>query len=85
MPCYFSELRTYDLILMDIQMPQMNGLEATRLIKEKLGEETPKIIAWSANCTEEDIVEYRNAGLDDILTKPVNKKAIAQLLHRVLN
>lgn len=75
----------FDIILMDIQMPQMNGLEATRLIKEKLGEETPKIIAWSANCTEEDIVEYRNAGLDDILTKPVNKKAIAQLLHRVLN
>ncbi|MDA7902125.1 response regulator [Mariniblastus sp.] len=75
----------FDLILMDIQMPQINGLEATRLIKEKLGASTPKIIAWSANCTEEDIVEYRNAGMDDVLTKPVNKKAIAQLLNRALN
>ncbi len=75
----------FDIILMDIQMPQMNGLEATRFIKEKLGEKTPKIIAWSANCTEEDIVEYQNSGLDDVLTKPVNKKAIAQLLHRLLS
>ena len=75
----------FDIILMDIQMPQIDGLETTRIIKEKFGKDTPKIIAWSANCTEEDIVEYRNAGMDDVLTKPVNKKAIAEVLNRVLN
>ncbi|MDG1511592.1 MAG: response regulator [Mariniblastus sp.] len=76
---------TFDIILMDIQMPQLNGIEATQIIKNKFGQDTPKIVAWSANCTEEDIVEYRNAGMDDVLTKPVNKKAIAQVLSRVLN
>ena len=74
----------YDLILMDIQMPRLDGIEATRLIREKLGDRAPKIIAWSANCTDEDVVKYRNAGLDDVLTKPVNKKAIAEILNRLL-
>lgn len=74
----------FDLILMDIQMPLINGLEATRIIREKLGESTPKIIAWSANCSEDDIIQYRNAGMDDVLTKPVNKAAIAQVLNRTL-
>ena len=74
----------YDLILMDIQMPRIDGIEATRLIREKLGDRAPKFIAWSANCTDEDVVNYRNAGLDDVLTKPVNKKAIAEILNRLL-
>jgi CheY-like chemotaxis protein len=74
----------YDLILMDIQMPRIDGFEATRLIREKLGDRAPKFIAWSANCTDEDVVNYRNAGLDDVLTKPVNKKAIAEILNRLL-
>ena len=77
--------RQFDLILMDIQMPLINGLEATRIIREKLGASTPKIIAWSANCSEEDIIHYRNAGMDDVLTKPVNKAAITQVLSRTLN
>ena len=75
----------FDIILMDIQMPHIDGLETTRIIKNKFGKDAPKIIAWSANCAEKDIAEYRNAGMDDVLTKPVNKKAIAEVLNRILN
>lgn len=62
----------YDLILMDVQMPEMDGLEAAHQIKKSLApEKTPVIVALTANAMEEDRQKYLNNGMDDYLAKPV--------------
>lgn len=60
----------YDLILMDIKMPVMDGLEATKAIKEKKPE--LPIIALTANAFDSDRQTALDTGCDDFLTKPVN-------------
>lgn len=63
--------KRYDLILMDLQMPRMDGLEASRRIRQLPGYEDVPILAITANLDEE-IKSYCNtAGINDVLTKPV--------------
>ncbi len=71
---------TIDLILMDIKMPVMNGLEATRIIKKKY----PKIpvIALSAYAMESDINKALSYGCDATISKPVNKKTLMETLQK---
>ncbi|MFJ6023641.1 response regulator [Brevundimonas sp. NPDC092305] len=73
--------QVWDLILMDIQMPVMDGVEATRAIRALPGAagRTP-IVAVTANTLPEQLVEYAEAGMDDVLGKPVN---ILGLLEKV--
>ncbi len=73
---------SYDLILMDIQMPVMDGRDATEAIR-KSGNRTP-IVALTANIMAEDIREYREAGCDDCLSKPVDKNRFYEVLSRYL-
>ena len=62
----------YDVVLMDVQMPVMDGLEATRLIRAQLpAEQQPRIIAMTASVLLEDRNACRDAGMDDYLPKPV--------------
>ena len=74
----------YDLILMDVQMPDIDGLEAAQLIRQSAGSRCPPIVAWSANCTEQDIAEYKAVGMDGALTKPVTRPDLADMLNRYL-
>lgn len=60
----------YDVILMDVQMPEMNGLEATQSIRRQAGPQ-PIIIAMTANAMKEDEQACRSAGMDDYVTKPI--------------
>ncbi|MDY0024834.1 MAG: response regulator [Lentimicrobium sp.] len=71
------ERKKYDIILMDIQMPVMNGMEATKAICEKYPEEErPSIIAITANAMPGDRERYLNAGMVDYLPKPIKFKDV---------
>ncbi|KAA3663169.1 MAG: response regulator, partial [Chloroflexi bacterium] len=73
--------QSYDIVLMDIQMPEMDGVEATQAIMKRFGEgERPYIIAMTANALNGDREAYLDAGMNDYLSKPVK----LQSLHRVL-
>ncbi len=75
--------QSYDLILMDVQMPDMDGLEASRVIHEGWPtEERPRIVAMTANAMQGDREECLAAGMDDYLTKPIQVKALQEALER---
>jgi signal transduction histidine kinase/CheY-like chemotaxis protein len=61
----------YDLALMDVRMPEMDGIEATRLIRHQVQSRPLRIIAMTANATDEDRQRCMEAGMDDYITKPV--------------
>ena len=73
----------YDLVLMDVQMPRLDGLEATRRIRASeatIGR--PWIVAMTANAMEEDQLECEQAGMDDFVPKPVRIEALAAAIRR---
>ncbi|RYY25624.1 MAG: response regulator [Sphingobacteriaceae bacterium] len=71
----------YDLILMDVQMPQMDGLEATRMIRVCLTEQ-PIIIAMTANTLQGDREECLKAGMDDYIGKPVRLDGLVSIIQK---
>jgi CheY-like chemotaxis protein len=75
--------RKWDVILMDMQMPVMGGLDATRLIRaaETAGQHTP-IIAMTANAMDSDRQACLQAGMDDHLAKPFNAASLQAMLER---
>jgi CheY-like chemotaxis protein/HPt (histidine-containing phosphotransfer) domain-containing protein len=73
---------TIGAILMDVNMPDVDGLQATRQIKEALGTRAPPIIALTAAASAEDRQRCEAAGMDDYLTKPLQVAALAQALDR---
>ncbi|MDZ4699751.1 MAG: response regulator [Rhodothermales bacterium] len=64
--------QTYDIVLMDIQMPVMDGITATENIRRIYGKERPYIIAVTANATPSDRQRCMDAGMNDFVTKPID-------------
>jgi signal transduction histidine kinase/CheY-like chemotaxis protein/ligand-binding sensor domain-containing protein len=74
--------QTYDVILMDIQMPKVDGLEATRQIRNYFaGRRQPRIFAVTAHATTDDRNLCMAAGMDGYLTKPVNQELLSRTLE----
>ena len=69
------EANSYDIILMDLQMPEMNGFEATEYIRHKLNSKIP-IIALTADVTTVDLAKCKAAGMNDYIAKPIDEKLL---------
>jgi PAS domain S-box-containing protein len=74
------ERRRYDVVLMDVQMPELDGLEATRRIHERWGSERPHIIAVTAGAMSEEREQCLAAGMDDYLSKPIRIEELSAAL-----
>ena len=85
--CFMDQ--SFDLILMDIQMPIMNGIEATARIREmesrnnRSRPHTP-IIALTANAMKGDRERFIGAGMDDYISKPIKKMIFSQIISKYI-
>jgi GAF domain-containing protein/DNA-binding response OmpR family regulator/tetratricopeptide (TPR) repeat protein len=74
----------YDVVLMDVQMPEMDGLEASRQICARLAlDERPRIVAMTANAMQGDREMCMEAGMDDYITKPIRVESLVGALYNV--
>ncbi|OGU75393.1 MAG: hypothetical protein A2V93_08785 [Ignavibacteria bacterium RBG_16_34_14] len=75
--------RKYDLILMDINMPEINGYEASKLIRQELSKENqPVIIAITASSLQESKKDFENSGMNDFIEKPVNYDEMKKIISK---
>lgn len=75
----------YDIIFMDVQMPVMDGLAATKLIRETLSaSKSPYIVAVTAHAIKGDREKYLAAGMDEYISKPISIEAISEIIARSL-
>lgn len=73
--------KSYDIILMDVQMPEMDGLETTRVIRQQSNHQ-PVIIAITANAMQEDKEACTEAGMDDYISKPIQLEKLVLVLEK---
>jgi CheY-like chemotaxis protein len=76
------ERQTYDVILMDVQMPEMDGLDATRQVRNLTNATQPHIIAMTANAMEGDREMCIAAGMNDYISKPVRVHELVAALMK---
>ena len=74
----------YNIIFMDIQMPDMDGVAATAEIRRRLGAGCPPVVAMTAYSMQEDAGRFMRQGLDDYVGKPVKSRHLYEVLHRWL-
>ena len=81
-----SEPGEFDVILMDIMMPVMNGYEATKMIRSLDREDAKKIpiIAMTANAFTEDRIRAKEAGMDEHISKPVDVELLVKVIHKLV-
>jgi CheY-like chemotaxis protein len=75
--------RRYDLVLMDMQMPEMDGLAATRALRRELADDRqPLVVAMTANVQVEDRQACEQAGMDDFMAKPIRPADLQRVVER---
>lgn len=80
---FIARPETFDLIFMDIQMPEMDGREATRVIREKGFSEIP-IVAMTAECMKGDREKCMEAGMNDYIPKPLKRELVLDTMKKWL-
>ncbi|MEM7017530.1 MAG: response regulator [Pseudomonadota bacterium] len=79
--CQAVQSHHYDLVLMDVQMPIMDGLAASRKINEEIpANKRPRIVALTAEASAESQHACRDAGMDDYLAKPIEREELLDIL-----
>lgn len=73
----------FDIVLMDLQMPEMNGFEATEYIRKNISKDIP-IIALTADVTTADVEKCREVGMNDYISKPIDDKLLYKKLNKFL-
>ncbi len=75
----------FDIIFMDIQMPEMDGITASKRMREKLGSATPPIIAMTAYSMEDDRKQFLSEGLNDYISKPIIPVTLVEVTAKWMN
>lgn len=73
----------YQLILMDIQLPDLSGIEVTKRIRQLRHHQQTVILAFTGHALPEEAVSFRLAGMDDVMTKPLDARKIAHIMSRL--
>lgn len=73
----------FDLVLLDISMPGISGVDVCRTIRSKALQPRPCIVAYTAHAMTDERAALLEAGFDDILTKPIDRRAIQAMLERM--
>ena len=77
--------QSFDLILMDIQMPVLDGVEATKILRETYDKETLPIVALTANVTEEEVRLYKDIGMNSHLSKPYVQEEMKEVIQSLVD
>ncbi len=80
----FVEMRPFDLIIMDLQMPMLDGISATKIIRDNQHIVQPLIIALTANATENDRNNCFQVGMEDFIAKPIKLNVLRNYMKKWL-
>ena len=80
---YTASPKDFDLIFMDLQMPEMDGMEATKAIREK-GHNDVAIVAMTADALKGVREKCLGAGMDDYITKPIKREIVFEVIERLV-
>jgi len=78
------ENQTFDIVLMDMQMPELSGIDTTKILREEMGMTDLPIIALTANVMKEDMDTCIEAGMNDFLSKPIDAENVKRVIFKWL-
>ena len=81
----FTQNQAFDVILMDIQMPEMDGIETTQILKEKFGSQLPKVVAMTAYSMQHDRENFISKGMDDYISKPIRANLLIKKVEEYIS
>ncbi|MCF8324759.1 MAG: PAS domain S-box protein [Leadbetterella sp.] len=81
----FTQNQAFDVILMDIQMPEMDGIETTQILKEKFGSLLPKVVAMTAYSMQHDRENFISKGMDDYISKPIRANLLIKKVEEYIS
>lgn len=81
---YHSDSKGYDIIFMDIQMPDMDGVETTQELKKRFSKGLPPIVAMTAYSMKEDRDRFMSQGMDDYIAKPIRAQTLVQKVRELM-
>ncbi|MGL4630936.1 MAG: PAS domain S-box protein [Leadbetterella sp.] len=81
----YSKDQDFDVILMDIQMPEMDGIETTQILKSKFGSSLPPVVAMTAYSMPNDKEKFLSQGMDDYISKPIRANKLIKKISDLVN